>query len=160
KGRLKDVGASTAVTAGYMGGAVSHALRSLDGDYDLSRHRARERGCEALFQRLQLHGGAGKCRSVFYPDEARVQELTMDVRRPAYNTVIALAVEVPFARRLTTLATSHQKNALDVLRRGRCRLRCTLPQLRLGEGKYLLSVAVFTRDLVVHDVLLNAVQFE
>jgi hypothetical protein len=72
---------------------------------------------------------------------------------------LAVAIEDHTGRRITTAASFFQENSLPDIERT-CRFRCTLPPLRLGEGRYLLSVSVANKYHGMIDGLHNAVRFD
>jgi lipopolysaccharide transport system ATP-binding protein len=159
KGRLKEAGKTRAVITDYLGGAFAATVRSVNGDYDLAKFKGRPEVFLPIIRRLQLHAGDGKLKSLFYPDEALAIDLTLQVDAAIEKPVVAMAIEDSLGARITTSLTSFQWRDLDALK-GHCHFTCTFPQLRLGAGKYMISLSIYDKNDKFYDMLHNAALFE
>jgi len=161
KGKLEEQGKTETVITTYEGKSleVENAVQSATGEYDLTNHPTRFQGYEQIIRQLKLYDGNNKLTKLFYPDDTFQAELTLEYNKPLLDPRVALAIEDAFGRRVTTLATFFQNDKLGLLSR-RSRVRCVLPQLRLGTGRYLLSVCVMDKNGEVLDMLENALSFE
>jgi hypothetical protein len=72
---------------------------------------------------------------------------------------IAIAIEDSTGQRITTVATYFQDSRIPDIS-APSRIRCTLPPLRLGSGRYLLSVSIANKYQGMIDGLHNAAWFE
>jgi lipopolysaccharide transport system ATP-binding protein len=132
---------------------------SEEGNFDLSNHAARLPGCQNLIQRLMLYSPDGTPSSHFYPDDVMVAEIFIRPNAPLAAPRIALAIEDSTGRRITTVATYFQDQPLAELSTP-SRIRCTLPPLRLGSGRYLISVSLSNERYEMIDGLDNAAWFD
>ena len=154
-GRLVEQGPTEQVVSKYL----NNASCSEDGDFDFSNHAARLVKQSPVIKRLTLLSKDGIPTSRFYPGDAFIAELTIEPRSPIRDPRVALAIEDSFGRRITTVASYFQDSKVGDIRTP-CRIRCTLPQLHLGSGRYLLSVSIGDGYGGMLDGLENAAWFE
>jgi Wzt C-terminal domain len=119
---------------------LSDALVDSDGQFDLRDHPARKSGNAPLLTQLTLRD-ARRSTTGFVTNEEFVAEVTLSTAKPVSQPRVALAVEDAFGRRLFTVANYFTPTRFDEIR-GTTRVRCRIPRLRLGAGKYLVSVSV------------------
>jgi len=154
-GMLSEEGTAASVTARYL----ADASRREDGDFDLSNHPSRLPGCSSVIQRLRLYDDGGTPTMRFHPDETMVAEIHINPDTTIREPRVALSIEDSTGQRITTAATYFQQSHLpDIF--APSRIRCRLPQLRLGSGEYLLSVSLDNKYLGMIDGLHNAARFE
>jgi lipopolysaccharide transport system ATP-binding protein len=154
-GRAQLFGDTETVLASYLSDAVS----STDGNFDLTSHPARAGQGKPIIRGLRLSSVDGTPTSSFYPRDAMTVEITLDAPSPVRNPRIALAVEDSLGRRLTTFASYFSNSGLPDIA-GACRVRCTMPSLMLGPGRYLMSVSIGNGYGTLLDSLDSAVWFE
>ena len=125
---------------------------------DLSEHRDRPSHQHPLLRELRLLNGAGEPSNVFAPGGTLVAEILLNPDRRINEPRIALAIEDYMGRRLWTVASQFQSplGPID----GPCRVRCTVPDLGLGAGYYLLSVSVSDKYEGMLDGLYNVASLE
>jgi lipopolysaccharide transport system ATP-binding protein len=154
-GRLHEESTSDAVIARYLG----DASREENGDFDLSNHPARLPLCAPVIRRLTLYGENGSPTMRFHPDDVMTAELFVRPDAPISEPRITLSIEDSAGRRITTAASYFQDNRLANIETP-TRIRCRLPPLRLGSGRYLLSVSIANKYQGMIDGLHNAAWFE
>jgi lipopolysaccharide transport system ATP-binding protein len=157
-GRLQEQGPTEKVLATYL----SEVYSSADGEFDLLDHPARVTKRDPVFQRLKLRAADGSPRSNYYPDESLIADLTLETSKPIREPRIALTIEDSFGRRIMTLAPFlHSQQIKDIEKVSR--IRCCLPQLRLGTGRYNISLYLTSGKAAsggLLDSLENAAWFE
>jgi len=153
-GRLVSSGPTDRVVSEYL----SDAWLEQGADYDLSRHPARSPKHQPIIRRLALISKDGVATTRFYADEPLIAELTLEPVVPIRRANVGISILDSTGRTITTLASSFQGRPVGDIETP-CKLRCTLPQLRLGSGRYLLSVGLWTNYEEL-DVIHNAVWFE
>ena len=154
-GRLSEEGTVASVLTRYL----ADASRKEDGDFDLSSHPARLSGCSSVIQRLRLYNEEGTPTMTFQPDDALIAEIDINPDMAIRDPRVAISIEDSTGQRITTAATYFQQDHLqDIV--APSRIRCRLPQLRLGSGEYLLSVSLDNKYLGMIDGLHNAARFE
>jgi lipopolysaccharide transport system ATP-binding protein len=136
-GRVRSYGPTDEVVADYL----EHAADPGDAVFDLSEHLARAPQYEPAITRLAFTSDAGAPATSFAPDDALVAELTIAPSKPLREPLVALSIADSFGRRITTVASYFQPGTLDTIE-GVTRVRCRIPELRLGTGRYLVSVSV------------------
>jgi lipopolysaccharide transport system ATP-binding protein len=153
KGQLANQGPTESVLSGYL----SDASESATGCFDLTEHPARAPGVHPLLTRLVLSGG-GPPTTKFNPEHPLEVEITIEPKGVIRSPRIAVAIEDSIGRRIMTFASYFgQENLPDIL--SPTRIRCSVPRLGLGTGRYLLSVSIGTRAGSLDD-LHNAAWFE
>src|SRR5262249_36646223 len=88
-----------------------------------------------------------------------VVELVMQPPFPLREPRLAAAIEDSAGRRITTVASYFHPEGLGPID-SPCRVRCTIPRLGLGSGRYLLSLSIHDRYLGMLDSLENVAAFE
>src|SRR5215813_1687087 len=139
---------------------LNDALYSTDGDFDLTSHPARSSKHQPIIRRLRLFSATEMPTAYFYPDDTLVAEITLEPAAPIREPRLAMAIEDNFGRRITTVASYFRGSGLSGIDGGPCRVRCTLPRLRLGASNYLLSVSVADKYAGLLDSLDNVASFE
>ncbi|HEY9283745.1 MAG TPA: ABC transporter ATP-binding protein [Pyrinomonadaceae bacterium] len=154
-GELREEGEAGAVVARYL----DRAAQGEGGDFDLSNNPSRLPGCTPVIERVRLLAGGSEATTRFRPDDVVTVELFVNPAAPISGPRLALSIEDHMGRRITTAASYFQPDPLaDIDAPGR--FRCRLPPLRLGEGRYLLSVSVANSHQGMIDALHGAVWFE
>src|SRR5262249_482674 len=139
-GQLHEQGHPDAVIANYL----SDASRSETGIFDYSNHPARPSNCAPLIRRLTLRSPQGSPTTFFYPEDSLQVELFIEPSMPIIDPRIALAIEDNLGPRILTIASYFQDGSLSTIEK-QCRVICTVPQLRLGTGNYLVSASIGTK---------------
>ncbi|HEX8889090.1 MAG TPA: ABC transporter ATP-binding protein [Pyrinomonadaceae bacterium] len=154
-GKLTEEGAPSSIITRYL----ADASLAENGDFDLSNHPARLPGCAPVISRLTLYGDDGSPTMRFNPQGRMVAEILIQPQTPIKEPRIALAIEDSTGQRITTVATYFQDSRIPDIS-APSRIRCTLPPLRLGSGRYLLSVSIANKYQGMIDGLHNAAWFE
>jgi len=154
-GKLCDEGTASTVTTRYL----ADASLEENGDFDLSNHPARLPHCAPIIQRLTLYAGSGPPTARFHPEDTMVAEIYLKPDTSISEPRIAISIEDSTGRRITTAATYFQASCLPDIA-APSRIRCTIPPLRLGSGRYLLSVSISNKYQGMIDGLHNAACFE
>jgi lipopolysaccharide transport system ATP-binding protein len=154
-GKLTEEGAPSSIITRYL----ADASLAENGDFDLSNHPARLPGCAPVISRLTLYGDDGSPTMRFNPEGRMIAEILIQPQTPIKEPRIALAIEDSTGQRITTVATYFQDSRIPDIS-APSRIRCTLPPLRLGSGRYLLSVSIANKYQGMIDGLHNAAWFE
>ncbi len=154
-GRIYKSGPTDQVVPEYL----SDAHYSMDGDIDLSNHQARSVGNQPIIQRIRLLSSNGIPTAQFLPDEGLVAEIELQPSKTIYAPRLALAIEDSYGRRITTVASYFGNQPLPDISE-RCRIKCTLPRLNLGTGRYLISVSIANKTEGMLDSVDNAAWIE
>jgi lipopolysaccharide transport system ATP-binding protein len=153
-GRLREEGAPASVIAHYL----SDASREEHGDFDLSNHPARLPDSAPVIRRLKLSAEGGASSTRFHPGQEMTVELLLEPAAVIREPRVAISIEDHIGQRITTVASYFQNDALPDIERA-CRVRCALP-VRLGSGRYLLSVSIANKYQGMIDGLHHAAWFE
>lgn len=154
-GTIEQQGAPDMVVPNYL----SDAFGSQAGEFDVSEHPARSTRHKPIIRHITLRSTGGSSTTCFYPDDSLQVELTLEPITPIRDPRPAVAIEDSLGRRIMTLASYFQNDRLPDID-ARCLVRCTLPRLRLGNGRYLLSVSIATKCDGLLDSLDNAAWFQ
>lgn len=138
---------------------LSDADSSTTGIYDLSNHSARERRFQPVLKQLILRNASLETGIYYRPFGQMVIDLMLHPPAAMKAPRLAISIEDQFARRITTVASYFMEKALPTVE-GLSTVRCRIPQLRLGPGRYLLSVSVTDRVHGMLDAVNGAVWFE
>ncbi len=138
---------------------LSDAHYSDDGNVDLSTHRARLSIHTPIIQRLRLLSANGKPTAHFFPDEEMNVEFTLQTTIPIREPRLALAIEDSYGRRITTFASYFEANPIPDIE-SHSVVRCTIPRLALGTGRYLISVSIADKANGLLDSIDNAAWIE
>jgi lipopolysaccharide transport system ATP-binding protein len=128
-------------------------------DVDVSAHPSRMPRCTPTIRRLSLLTGNGRPTTRFLPDDGMTIDMLIEPIEKIHEPRLAVAIEDQMGRRITTAASYFEQGRLPDID-GPSRFRCTLPPLRLGEGRYLLSVSVANKHHGMIDGLHCAVWFD
>jgi lipopolysaccharide transport system ATP-binding protein len=139
-GSLCKEGTAEEIIADYL----SDAVRSENGIFDYSDHPARPSTYTPLIKRLTVRSSKGLPTTFFYPDDSLQVELLIETKTPIREPRLALAIEDNLDRRILTVASYFQTHSLSTIE-NQCRVVCTLPNLCLGAGRYLISVSIGTK---------------
>jgi lipopolysaccharide transport system ATP-binding protein len=153
-GRLREAGTPNAIIARYL----NDASQEEHGDFDLTNHPARLPGCAHVIRRLRLSADGGTPSTRFYPDQKMTVELLLEPAAVIREPRLAISIEDQTGQRITTVASYFQNDVLPDIEKP-CRVRCTLP-VRLGSGRYLLSVSIANKYQGMIDGLHRAAWFE
>jgi lipopolysaccharide transport system ATP-binding protein len=136
-GQLASTGPASEIAEQYL----SDAKEAVDAIFDLSEHPARRSCYRPLIQSLAVSTPDGRPETTFRPQDGMVVDVGIKLPRPIREPRVALAIEDSHGRRIMTMASYFSKHGLGPLD-GEKTVRCTLDQLRLGSGRYLLSVSI------------------
>jgi lipopolysaccharide transport system ATP-binding protein len=140
KGQIIEHGSTEKVISEYM----SDALDSASGDFDYSHHPARQNQHQPIIRRVVLRGENGLPSTSFYPHSSLQIDLFIYPPSILRNPRLAVAIEDYVGRRIMTVASYFgQENFPDIA--DACCVRCVIPKLKLGTGRYLLSVSIATK---------------
>ncbi|HYO98997.1 MAG TPA: ABC transporter ATP-binding protein [Pyrinomonadaceae bacterium] len=154
-GKLRDEGTPAAVIAHYL----SDASQEEHGDFDLANHSARLPDCAPVIRRLRLSAeGSPSASARFHPGQKMIVELLLEPAAVIREPRVAISIEDHVGQRITTVASYFQNDRLPDIERP-CRVRCALP-VRLGSGRYLLSVSIANKYQGMIDGLHHAAWFE
>ena len=120
---------------------MGDATVSEDGRFDLRSHSARRPGLSALIREVTLMDGSGRPTTTFNARGKFQAELLIKAPSRVREPRIALAIEDYLGRRIMTVASYFAAGPFTDLT-GEHRIRCTIPELSLGEGRYLFSVSI------------------
>jgi lipopolysaccharide transport system ATP-binding protein len=134
-GTVEAFGPTEDVVATYL----SDAVTSADGEFDLSGHPARPPRLAPVIRHLTLRDDDGGTTARFGPQDAMVVDVLVDPPRPLRAPRMVLGISDSMGRRITSVANFFQREELGEID-GRRRVRIRIPALRLGTGRYLLSV--------------------
>jgi lipopolysaccharide transport system ATP-binding protein len=123
---------------------LSDASRSEHGIFDYSNHPARAANYAPLIRQVTIRTLDGQPTTHFNPGDAFQVELVIEPTQPLREPRLALAIEDHLGHRITTVASYFQVEPFNAIEQP-CRVVCTAPELRLGSGRYLLSVSVGTK---------------
>ena len=154
-GAIREEGEAGALVARYLDGAA----QGEGGDFDLTHNPTRMPGCTPVIERVRLSAGDGAATARFRPDDALTVELFIRPAAPIGGPRLAISIEDHTGRRITTAASYFERDSVADID-APSRFRCRLPPLRLGEGRYLLSVSVANKSEGMIDALHGAVWFE
>jgi lipopolysaccharide transport system ATP-binding protein len=149
-GAVSRYGPVDTVIQAYMG----QALSADDGRFELSSHPARDKASIPIIHSLELSNGNGTKTSTFTSGSQLCIDIGLHTAQTIKEPRLAIAMEDGLGRRLTTLADYFTTPVLAQLR-GSAKVRCTIPRLNLGTGRYLLSVSIATKKEGLIDSLDN-----
>lgn len=153
-GRVHADGKTDDVIADYVSDAGLHD----DGCFDLSTNPARPRHVAPIITKLQMFSADRPTASFRSHDPIRMV-VSLNPPTPIRNARLAISIEDHLGRRITTAATYLSNSpAIDVA--GPTDVECEIDHLRLGEGRFLVTVAVSTKEVGLLDWLENAVCFD
>jgi len=140
QGMLVMQGETESVVSGYL----SDATTSSNGVYDVRDHIARSPESIPTITAVTLHSADGTCTSQFYPNEPCIVDIDIEPNGTIREPRIAIAIEDSYGRRIgTTGSFLQESNVPDVA--SDTTIRCSIPSLPLGPGRYLISVSVADR---------------
>ena len=140
KGTIAAVGAADLITQEYLTDASSGG----DGCFDLKHHPARSPASKAIITKLKIVNREGRPAAHICPQDEVTFEITLDTPWPIKEPRMAIAIEDNLGRRLMTVASYFEAEALPSLQ-GKQPVRCHCGPFFLGPGRYLLSVSIGTK---------------
>jgi ABC-type polysaccharide/polyol phosphate transport system ATPase subunit len=112
----------------------------------------------ALIREVRLADTSGTTRHTFTRGESAVLELRVEVRQPIRNLTAAFQMDLP--NRTVLKAYSHHVIGYLNVEPGMYTIRIKIPELRLYEGTYYLTVGLLTPEpLCVYDGLVHMYTF-
>ena len=138
---------------------LGDAIVSLNGEFDLTKHSSRSAQSQPIIRKIKLCKADGTPRAHFFPDETCVIQIEYEFKEPVKNPRWAISIEDYQGRRIMTFASYFQDNNVSESS-GRGAIRCSVGELGLGTGRYLLSVSVFDKTIGMLDGVENAAWFE
>jgi lipopolysaccharide transport system ATP-binding protein len=154
-GQLHRDGAGSDVISEYL----SDAKVSESGEFDLISHPARSPRSRPVLCRLSLLRPDGRAGEAFMPGAPVVVEIGIHAERIIRGPRLALAIEDAYGRRIFTVASYFTRLEFNDVS-GDATYRCTIPELPLGTGRYLLSVSISDRYQGLLDSLDCAAWFD
>jgi lipopolysaccharide transport system ATP-binding protein len=154
-GALQEQGSPEKVIGLYL----NEASDVENGDFDLSKHTARSAHHHPVLKRLVLYSRNGSKTMRFHPGDTMIAEIFINTDIPLREPRITLAIQDSAGRRITTVASYFQSEPLGDIESA-CRIRCLMPELKLGSGRYLISVRIHNKYAGLLDALDNAARFE
>jgi len=136
-GQVVAHGSVDQVVTEYLGDATENR----DGVFDLSIHPARAKYHKNIIKSLILSPGPTSPSTSFFPDSPFHAQIHLEPHSPITEPRVALAIEDAFGRRITTVASYFNSEVLGNID-GPCDISCIIPELRLGSGRYLVSVSI------------------
>jgi lipopolysaccharide transport system ATP-binding protein len=155
RGCLVADGTPQDIIAGYLS-QVSHTSV---GPVDLTEVPRSNAKTKPIIHELTLRDGLGEPCGTFGTEEPMVIDFLLRPPFTLREPRLAAAVEETTGRRLTTVASYFTLDGLDEID-GPCRIRCTIPRLPLGPGRYLISISLVDKYLGTLDALDNIVSFD
>jgi len=146
-------------TQDVIGAYLSDVATSADGDFDLSEHATRAAHHKPVIRRLRLHTDDGSMTTRYAPYDAMVVDILVEPPHTLREPIIGIGISDHFGRRIFTVASFFETEGLEPIK-GLSRIRCRIPELRLGSGRYLVSVSVQDRYHGELDGLENVAEFE
>jgi lipopolysaccharide transport system ATP-binding protein len=135
-GRLHTLGSVEPIVSEYLSDAAQG-----DGRFDLTAHPARQRRYTPIIRWVTLSDGSGQPQAVFRPQDPLVADLEMTLPRRIPEPRVAIAIEDHFGRRIMTAANYFNAAGFSELD-GEVTVRCRIPRLGLGAGRYLISASI------------------
>lgn len=154
-GRLVAHGKTQNIVESYL----SDALAGSSGDFDISRHPMRPMKYQPIIQRIQLRDPHGQLTTRFFSQSLIEIDLSITTSAVILDPIIAIAIEDSGGRRIMTLATNFGGGQVAPLK-DMSVYRCTIDNIPLGPGRYLLSASVSTKKEGILDTVDNAVWFD
>lgn len=154
-GKIAASGETAEVIARYR----SDALVSEGGSFDLTSHPARPVRYRPILRQVMLANASGLVTSRFTPDDSLVATIAVAYPGLLREPRIALAIEDAEGRRIFSVATFFQQSGIGAIE-GSAGIKCTIPRLNLGSGRYLLSVSIGTKYEGLLDVIECFAQIE
>ena len=154
-GELCFMGETEKVIENYMG----EDLCNTNGFYLLYNHPGRLSKYEATIQHLTLRNEKGIATSTYTPDESVLVEIFIDPKRLIAEPRVAVAIENAYGYRITSMASHFAKSNLTLIDRPTI-IKCHIPKLSLGSGRYLMSVSIGDKYIGLLDVIDGAVSFD
>ncbi|MDP8967324.1 MAG: ABC transporter ATP-binding protein [Actinomycetota bacterium] len=146
-------------TQDVIGAYLSDAASSSDGDFDLSAHPTRAVHHAPVIRRLRLYADDGTMTTRYGPHDPMVAEILVEPPHLLREPIVGIGVSDHFGRRIFTVASFFEPEGLEPIK-DLSLIRCRIPELRLGSGRYLLSVSVQDRYHGELDGLENIAEFE
>jgi lipopolysaccharide transport system ATP-binding protein len=137
RGAVAFEGPAVDVLPHYLRGA----LGNFGGEVDLTNHTARAAKFRPIIVSMRLTDDDHQLRSIFFPDEGLTVELLLRPDREIREPRIAVAIEDGSGRRIGTAASYFQSSGLGAVT-APTSVRCRLPRLNLGSGRYMVSVSI------------------
>ena len=138
---------------------VSDSKNAPDGMFDFSAHDARPKKYQPLIRSLQMGTSGNPTTSIFDPQDDLILTLDVDPKSVIKKPRIAIAIEDFIGRRITTTASYFgQTKMADI--EGPSKIRCVIPRINLGSGRYMVSVSIADEYGKLLDSLDNAAWFE
>ena len=140
-----------------VGSYLSSASSEQGGVFSLSNHEARKQGMAPILQQLSVLVN-GETTDVCRPRDSVTVQLDLGLEKPIKDCRIAVAIEDSLSRRIATYASFFGKNRIDLS--GPSKVECVIDNLRLGAGRYVLSVSIGTKADGLLDSIDGAAWFE
>lgn len=141
---------------------ITHYLEEADsmqsGDFDLTTHQSRPNNFQPVFRRLRLFNSKDQITSRYFPDDECIVELAIEPPSFIREPRIVIAIDDHLGRRISTLATYLHPNNIEHVSEP-CSVRCIIPKLALGSGRYLISLS-FSGNQVALDHIDHAAWFD
>jgi lipopolysaccharide transport system ATP-binding protein len=136
-GRVHTIGAISRVINEYL----SDATNDGSGVFDLANHPARASHCSPVIRRIILSNGGPHPQATFHPQDPLIAEVHLSLPQRIREPRVALAIEDQLNRRIMTVANYFSPTSFADLE-GNVIVRCMIPRLALGSGRYLISASI------------------
>ena len=147
-GRIHIAGVVEPVIQEYL----SDSIAATDGQFDVSNHPARQRQHQSVIRRIVLSGSNGQPKATFHPQDGLVVRIDLAPGRRVREPRIAVAIEDALGRRVMTVANYFSPTDFPHLE-PTASVRCRIPRIGLGTGRYLISVSVGEKNQPLLDSL-------
>ena len=154
-GRVHAYGPTDEVIAMYLGDVAT----SEDGEFDLKVHSTRATHHVPVVHGLRLLAEDDTVTRTFAPYDVMVAEILVEPPFTLTDPVVGVGISDSYGRRIFTVASFFEPEGLAAIS-GPSRIRCRIPELRLGNGRYLVSLSVQDRYYGELDGLENVAEFE
>jgi lipopolysaccharide transport system ATP-binding protein len=155
KGRIAADGEPREVAARYL----TDGAEACRAEYDLAHCPGRRKSALPLFRRVRLLNAAGQPSARFFAGDTLGVELDLELARPLAAPQVGIGFDNGWGQRVCSVATYLSRSNLPALR-GRCRVRCHVPELPLLPGTYTLSLSVGHLQDSLLDQIENTVALE
>ncbi len=154
-GRLRYFGDTPSCLRRYSASAQS----STASDLDLTDHHARTAGSQPLIRRLRFLNVAGDVTNRVCSGDTLELEFTIDAMETTDVPRLSVGFDDLSGTRLFSVSTVLSDSRLPQLS-SKSRVLCTIPQLPLAPGRYLLSLGAGTLYEPGQDILVHAASLD
>lgn len=147
-------------TADAISTQLRDAICDVSGQYNLSNHTYRNPSHKSLIKQVDLINSDGKITSQFISMRPLLVNIHLNLVNAIRNPRLAIAVEDYLGRRIFTAANYFSQSWQSDMEIGLHTMCCKIPELKLGTGRYLLSISIATRESGLLDSLDGSIWFD